>query len=116
MLIFCGGLPQEHSGDHHAITIMHGVQHVALDFSSPVVDIFAINGELIYDQSLIGCHRQQDGLVNEVMKFSLAMLGWYDHCDEVVFISMLCFANQQEGIPYVCLNLLIDFSMSIMCG
>ena len=47
MLIFCGGLPQEHSGDHHAITIMHGVQHVALDFSSPVVDIFAINGELI---------------------------------------------------------------------
>ncbi|XP_065899647.1 LLGL scribble cell polarity complex component 2-like [Dysidea avara] len=42
MLIFCGGLPQEHSGDHHAITIMHGVQHVALDFSSPVVDIFAI--------------------------------------------------------------------------
>jgi len=46
MLIFCGGLPQEHSGDHHAITIMHGVQHVALDFSSPVVDIFAINGEL----------------------------------------------------------------------
>ena len=54
MLIFCGGLPQEHSGDHHAITIMHGVQHVALDFSSPVVDIFAINGELIYGQSLIG--------------------------------------------------------------
>jgi len=47
MYIYCGGLPQDHSGDHHAITIMHGVQHVALDFSSPVVDIFTINGELV---------------------------------------------------------------------
>ena len=42
MLIFSGGLPQDHAGDHHAVTIMHGVDHVALDFSSPVVDMFPI--------------------------------------------------------------------------
>ena len=44
LLIFSGGLPQDHTGDHHAVTIMHGVEHVALDFSSPVVDMFPING------------------------------------------------------------------------
>lgn len=42
MVIFSGGLPVEEEGDHHAVSIHHGANAVALDFTSPVLDFVAV--------------------------------------------------------------------------
>lgn len=42
MVVFSGGLPVEEEGDHHAISIHHRANTVALDLSSPVLDFLAV--------------------------------------------------------------------------
>ena len=42
MVIFSGGLPTEEEGEHHAVSIHHGANAVALDLTSPVLDFVAV--------------------------------------------------------------------------
>lgn len=44
LIIFSGGLPIDHEDEHHTVTIIQGADHVALDFTSPVIDFVAIIG------------------------------------------------------------------------
>ncbi|KAK1906760.1 LLGL scribble cell polarity complex component 2 [Dissostichus eleginoides] len=37
-----GGMPRASYGDRHCITVIHGKTHVALDFTSRIIDFFAI--------------------------------------------------------------------------
>ncbi|KAF3859078.1 hypothetical protein F7725_021477, partial [Dissostichus mawsoni] len=41
-LLFSGGMPRASYGDRHCITVIHGKTHVALDFTSRIIDFFAI--------------------------------------------------------------------------
>jgi len=43
LLIFSGGLPEDQEDEHHALTIIQGADHVALDFTSPIIDFIPIN-------------------------------------------------------------------------
>uniref|UniRef100_UPI0037E8AAC8 LLGL scribble cell polarity complex component 2 isoform X1 n=1 Tax=Semicossyphus pulcher TaxID=241346 RepID=UPI0037E8AAC8 len=43
-LLFSGGMPRASYGDRHCITVIHGKTHVALDFTSRIIDFFAIRG------------------------------------------------------------------------
>ena len=43
MVVFSGGLPVEEEGDHHAVSIHHRANTVALDLSSPVLDFVAVS-------------------------------------------------------------------------
>ncbi|KAL5473149.1 hypothetical protein EMCRGX_G027597 [Ephydatia muelleri] len=43
LLVFAGGVPVEQDGeDHHTVSVMQGADHVALDFTSPVVDFITV--------------------------------------------------------------------------
>ncbi|XP_037611029.1 LLGL scribble cell polarity complex component 2 isoform X1 [Sebastes umbrosus] len=42
-LLFSGGMPRASYGDRHCITVIHSKTHVALDFTSRIIDFFAIN-------------------------------------------------------------------------
>lgn len=44
LIVFAGGVPVDQSDDHHTVTVIQGADHVALDFTSPVVDFVAITG------------------------------------------------------------------------
>ena len=44
LIIFSGGLPADQIDEHHTVTVIQGADHVALDFTSPVVDFVAISG------------------------------------------------------------------------
>ena len=46
LIVFSGGLPSEEASEHHTVTVLQGTEHVALDFSSPVLDFLAVTGEL----------------------------------------------------------------------
>ena len=48
LLVFSGGLPSDDSDDHNTVTVIQGTDHIALDFTSPVVDYFTIVGGCIY--------------------------------------------------------------------
>uniref|UniRef100_A0A8C5HTH5 LLGL scribble cell polarity complex component 2 n=1 Tax=Gouania willdenowi TaxID=441366 RepID=A0A8C5HTH5_GOUWI len=39
-LLFSGGMPRASYGDRHCITVIHGKTHVALDFTSRIIDFF----------------------------------------------------------------------------
>ncbi|XP_068161098.1 LLGL scribble cell polarity complex component 2 isoform X1 [Antennarius striatus] len=41
-LMFSGGMPRASYGDRHCITVIHSKTHVALDFTSRIIDFFAI--------------------------------------------------------------------------
>nr|XP_057918282.1 LLGL scribble cell polarity complex component 2 isoform X3 [Doryrhamphus excisus] len=41
-LLFSGGLPRASYGDRHCITVIHNKVHVALDFTSRIIDFFVI--------------------------------------------------------------------------
>ncbi|KAM6896931.1 LLGL scribble cell polarity complex component 2 [Xenentodon cancila] len=41
-LFFSGGMPRASYGDRHCITVIHGKTHVALDFTSRIIDFFVI--------------------------------------------------------------------------
>ncbi|XP_045923961.1 LLGL scribble cell polarity complex component 2 isoform X2 [Micropterus dolomieu] len=41
-LLFSGGMPRASYGDRHCITVIHSKTHVALDFTSRIIDFFAI--------------------------------------------------------------------------
>uniref|UniRef100_A0A8C3B0S9 LLGL scribble cell polarity complex component 2 n=1 Tax=Cyclopterus lumpus TaxID=8103 RepID=A0A8C3B0S9_CYCLU len=43
-LLFSGGMPRASYGDRHCITVIHSKTHVALDFTSRIIDFFAIRG------------------------------------------------------------------------
>lgn len=43
MVIFSGGLPMEEEGEHHAVSIHHGANAVALDLTSPIVDFVTVS-------------------------------------------------------------------------
>uniref|UniRef100_A0A7N8X0R5 LLGL scribble cell polarity complex component 2 n=1 Tax=Mastacembelus armatus TaxID=205130 RepID=A0A7N8X0R5_9TELE len=43
-LVFSGGMPRASYGDRHCITVIHGKTHVALDFTSRIIDFFVIRG------------------------------------------------------------------------
>ncbi|XP_061611994.1 LLGL scribble cell polarity complex component 2 isoform X2 [Phyllopteryx taeniolatus] len=46
-LIFSGGMPRASFGDRHCITVIHNKTHVALDFTSRIIDFFVIkDGQL----------------------------------------------------------------------
>ena len=47
LIIFSGGLPHDQSDEHHTVTVIQGADHVALDFTSPVVDFLAIAGTYV---------------------------------------------------------------------
>lgn len=40
--MFSGGMPRASYGDRHCITVIHGKSHVALDFTSRIIDFFVI--------------------------------------------------------------------------
>ncbi|XP_053197208.1 LLGL scribble cell polarity complex component 2 isoform X3 [Scomber japonicus] len=41
-LVFSGGMPRASYGDRHCITVIHSKTHVALDFTSRIIDFFVI--------------------------------------------------------------------------
>lgn len=41
-LLFSGGMPRASYGDRHCITVIHNKTHVALDFTSRIIDFFVI--------------------------------------------------------------------------
>ncbi|XP_071400571.1 LLGL scribble cell polarity complex component 2 isoform X2 [Centroberyx affinis] len=41
-LLFSGGMPRASYGDRHCISVIHSKTHVALDFTSRIIDFFAI--------------------------------------------------------------------------
>lgn len=43
-LLFSGGMPRASYGDRHCITVIHSKIHVALDFTSRIIDFFTIRG------------------------------------------------------------------------
>uniref|UniRef100_A0A673A3M1 LLGL scribble cell polarity complex component 2 n=1 Tax=Sphaeramia orbicularis TaxID=375764 RepID=A0A673A3M1_9TELE len=45
-LLFSGGMPRASYGDRHCITVIHGKTHVALDFTSRIIDFFVITDGL----------------------------------------------------------------------
>ena len=47
-----GGLPYEDTDDHNTVTVLQGNEHVALDFTSEVVDYVTITGRHCYTCTL----------------------------------------------------------------
>jgi len=41
-IIFQGGMPRASYGDRHSISVVHGSQQTAFDFTSRVIDFFII--------------------------------------------------------------------------
>lgn len=41
-IIFQGGMPRASYGDRHSISVIHGSQQIAFDFTSRVIDFFII--------------------------------------------------------------------------
>lgn len=41
-IIFQGGMPRASYGDRHSISVVHGSQQIAFDFTSRVIDFFII--------------------------------------------------------------------------
>jgi len=41
-VIFQGGMPRASYGDRHSISVIHGSQQTAFDFTSRVIDFFVI--------------------------------------------------------------------------
>lgn len=44
LIIFAGGLPLDQADEHNTVTVIQGADHIALDFTSPVVDFVATSG------------------------------------------------------------------------
>ena len=42
MVIFSGGVPSVDDQDHHTVSIHHGANAIALDFTSKIVDFLTI--------------------------------------------------------------------------
>ena len=42
LLVFAGGIPTEQEDEHHTVTVIQGADHIALDFTSPVVDFVTV--------------------------------------------------------------------------
>ncbi len=44
LIVFTGGLPMDQVDEHHTVTTIQGADHVALDFTSPVIDFVTVSG------------------------------------------------------------------------
>lgn len=42
LLVFAGGIPADQEDEHHTVTVIQGADHIALDFTSPVIDFVTI--------------------------------------------------------------------------
>uniref|UniRef100_A0AAQ4NZH6 LLGL scribble cell polarity complex component 2 n=1 Tax=Gasterosteus aculeatus aculeatus TaxID=481459 RepID=A0AAQ4NZH6_GASAC len=65
-LLFSGGMPRASYGDRHCITVIHGKTHVALDFTSRIIDFFAIRGDpsalvVLVEEELVVIDLQTEG-------------------------------------------------------
>ena len=45
LIIFSGGLAMDQTDEHNTVTIIQGADHIALDFTSPVVDFTTVSGQ-----------------------------------------------------------------------
>lgn len=45
LIVFAGGLPLDQADEHNTVTVIQGADHIALDFTSPVVDFVAVAGQ-----------------------------------------------------------------------
>lgn len=43
LLVFTGGLPRANYGDKYSVSVIHGDNHVAFDFTSKVIDFFIVD-------------------------------------------------------------------------
>ncbi|XP_030755265.1 lethal(2) giant larvae protein isoform X2 [Sitophilus oryzae] len=46
LLVFSGGLPRGNYGDKYAVSVIHGDNHVAFDFTSKVIDFLLVESKL----------------------------------------------------------------------
>uniref|UniRef100_A0A8B9H442 LLGL scribble cell polarity complex component 2 n=1 Tax=Astyanax mexicanus TaxID=7994 RepID=A0A8B9H442_ASTMX len=68
-LIFSGGMPRASYGDRHCISVIHSKTHVALDFTSRIIDFFVIrDGErdpsalvVLVEEELVVVDLQSEG-------------------------------------------------------
>lgn len=44
-ILFQGGMPRASYGDRHSISVVHGNQQTAFDFTSRVIDFFVISSD-----------------------------------------------------------------------
>lgn len=42
LLVFSGGIPHDQEDEHHTVTVVQGADHIALDFTSQVIDFVTI--------------------------------------------------------------------------
>ena len=42
LLVFAGGIPADQEDEHHTVTVIQGADHIALDFTSPVIDFITV--------------------------------------------------------------------------
>uniref|UniRef100_A0A8C3AZ15 LLGL scribble cell polarity complex component 2 n=1 Tax=Cyclopterus lumpus TaxID=8103 RepID=A0A8C3AZ15_CYCLU len=64
-LLFSGGMPRASYGDRHCITVIHSKTHVALDFTSRIIDFFAIRDPsalvVLVEEELVVIDLQTEG-------------------------------------------------------
>ncbi|XP_061087860.1 LLGL scribble cell polarity complex component 2 isoform X2 [Conger conger] len=67
-LLFSGGMPRASYGDRHCISIINGKTHVALDFTSRIIDFFVIRDEgvpkalvVLVEEELVVVDLQSEG-------------------------------------------------------
>ena len=42
--MFTGGLPEDQEDEHNALTVIQGADHIALDFTSAIIDFIPVTG------------------------------------------------------------------------
>ena len=59
LIVCCGGLSVDQEEEHHTVTVVHGADHIALDFTSPVVDFVPVVGmctiSFVNDYTCMSC-------------------------------------------------------------
>uniref|UniRef100_A0A674MTX8 LLGL scribble cell polarity complex component 2 n=1 Tax=Takifugu rubripes TaxID=31033 RepID=A0A674MTX8_TAKRU len=65
-VLFSGGMPRASYGDRHCITVIHSKTHVALDFTSRIIDFFVIRDGphalvVLVEEELVVIDLQTDG-------------------------------------------------------
>ena len=70
LLMFTGGLPEDQEDEHNALTVIQGADHIALDFTSAIVDFIPVIGRWDRDSlSLFLFIKNQE-------IFTLSVLSW----------------------------------------
>ena len=47
LTLFSGGLPLDDNEDHNTVTVIQGTDHIALDFTSSVIDYVTVLGKTV---------------------------------------------------------------------